>query len=39
LRIFCFIAKIKAGGRQSQTIDTVQKIAKALGIGVDDLIK
>jgi len=33
------IIKIESGGIQSPTIDTVQKIAKALGIGVDDLIK
>ncbi len=31
------IIKIKSGKMQSPTIDTVQKIAKALG--VDDLIK
>ena len=31
------IIKIESGGIQSPTIDTVQKIAKALG--VDDLIK
>ena len=33
------IIKIESGGIQSPTIDTVQKIAKALEIGVDDLIK
>lgn len=33
------IIKIESGGIQSPTINTVQKIAKALGIGVDDLIK
>ena len=33
------IIKIESGGIQSPTIDTVQKIAKALGVGVDDLIK
>jgi transcriptional regulator with XRE-family HTH domain len=32
------IIKIESGGIQNPTIDTVQKIAKALGIGVDDLI-
>ena len=32
------IIKIESGGIQSPTIDTVQKIAKALGVGVDDLI-
>jgi transcriptional regulator with XRE-family HTH domain len=33
------IIKIESGGIQSPTIDTVQKIAKALGVKVDDLIK
>lgn len=33
------IIKIESGGIQSPTIDTVQKIAKALGVGIDDLIK
>ena len=33
------IIKIESGGIQSPTIDTVQKIAKALGISVDNLIK
>ena len=33
------IIKIESGGIQSPTIDTVQKIAKALGIGIEDLIK
>jgi len=33
------IIKIESGGIQSPTIDTVQKIAKALGVAVDDLIK
>jgi transcriptional regulator with XRE-family HTH domain len=33
------IIKIESGGIQSPTIDTVQKIAKALKISVDDLIK
>ena len=32
------IIKIESGGIQSPTINTVQKIAKALGVGVDDLI-
>ena len=32
------IIKIESGGIQSPTIDTVQKIAKALGVGVEDLI-
>ena len=33
------IIKIESGGIQNPTINTVQKIAKALEIGVDDLIK
>jgi len=33
------IIKIESGGIQSPTIDTVQKIAKALGVDVNDLIK
>ena len=33
------IIKIESGGIQSPTIDTVQKIAKALGISVEELIK
>jgi len=33
------IIKIESGGIQSPTIDTVQKIAKALEVSVDDLIK
>ena len=33
------IIKIESGGIQSPTIDTVQKIAKALGVDVDNLIK
>lgn len=33
------IIKIKLDGIQSSTIDTTQKIAKALGIGMDDLMK
>jgi len=33
------IIKIESGGIKSPTIDTVQKIAKALGVGVDNLIK
>jgi transcriptional regulator with XRE-family HTH domain len=32
------IIKIESGGIQSPTIDTVQKIAKALEVGVDNLI-
>ena len=33
------IIKIESGGLHSPTIDTVQKIAKALGVDVDNLIK
>jgi transcriptional regulator with XRE-family HTH domain len=33
------IIKIESGGSQNPTIDTLSKIAKALGVGVDDLIK
>jgi len=33
------IIKIESGGIHSPTIDTVQKIAKALGVDVDNLIK
>jgi len=33
------IIKIESGGIQSPTIDTVQKIAKALDVSLDDLIK
>jgi len=33
------IIKIESGGIQSPTIDTVQKIAKALGVDLEDLIK
>jgi len=33
------IIKIESGGIQSPTIDTVQKIAKALGVSLDDLMK
>ena len=33
------IIKIESGGIQSPTIDTVQKIAKALGVGLEDLIR
>jgi transcriptional regulator with XRE-family HTH domain len=31
--------KIESGGIQSPTIDTVQKIAKALGVSLDDLTR
>ena len=33
------VIKIESGGIQSPTIDTVQKIAKALGVSLDDLMK
>ncbi|MBT3729817.1 helix-turn-helix transcriptional regulator [bacterium] len=33
------IIKIESGGIQSPTIDTVQKIAKALDVSLDDLMK
>ena len=33
------IIKIESGGIQSPTINTVQKIAKALGVGLEDLTK
>lgn len=33
------IIKLETGGIQNPTIETLQKIAKALGVSVDDLIK
>lgn len=33
------IVKIENGVNQNPTIETLTKIAKALGVGVDDLIK
>lgn len=33
------IIKIESGGSQNPTIGTLSKIAKALGVNVDDLIK
>ena len=36
---FHTIAKIEAGATPSPTIDTVQKIAKALDVGLEDLMK
>ncbi len=33
------IIKIESGGSQNLTIDTLSKIAKALSVSVDDLIK
>jgi len=36
---FHTIAKIEAGATPNPTIDTVKKIADALGVPTDDLIK
>ena len=33
------IINIEAGKQQNPTVDTIKKIAKTLGVGVDDLIK
>lgn len=33
------IIKIESGGSQNPTIDTLSKIAKALNVSVDDLLK
>ncbi|MGB9726713.1 MAG: helix-turn-helix domain-containing protein [Minisyncoccia bacterium] len=33
------IIKIESGANKNSTIETLAKIAKALGVGVDDLIK
>jgi len=33
------IVKIEAGKNKNPTLDTLQKIAKALGVSIDDLIK
>lgn len=33
------IVKVENGVNQNPTIETLTKIAKALGVGVDDLIK
>ncbi len=33
------IIKIESGGSKNPTIDTLSKIANALGVSVDDLIK
>ncbi len=33
------IMKIESGGSQNPTIDTVKKIADALGVSIEDLIK
>lgn len=35
---FHTITKIEAGDTPNPTIDTVRKIAEALGVGVDDLL-
>jgi transcriptional regulator with XRE-family HTH domain len=36
---FHTVAKIETGATSNPTIDTIKKIASALGIGIDDLIK
>lgn len=33
------IIKIESGGSQNPTINTLSKIAKALGVSVDELLK
>lgn len=33
------VIKIESGANKNPTIETLAKIAKALGVGVDDLIK
>jgi len=33
------IIKIEAGKNQNPTLDTLKKIAKSLGVSIDDLIK
>jgi len=33
------IVKIESGENQNPTIGTIQKIAKALGVSLDDLVK
>ncbi|HAZ31283.1 MAG TPA: DNA-binding protein [Dehalococcoidia bacterium] len=33
------IIKVESGAIQSPTMDTAHKIAKALGVGLDDLMK
>ncbi len=33
------VIKIEAGKNQNPTLDTLQKLSKALGVSVDDLIK
>lgn len=36
---FHTVAKIEAGGTKNPTIGTVQKLADALGVSLDDLMK
>jgi len=33
------VIKIEAGKNQNPTLDTLQKLSRALGVSVDDLIK
>ena len=33
------VIKIESGANKNPTIDTLSKIAKALGVGVDNLVK
>ena len=33
------IIKIESGANQSPTVETAQKIARAMGVGIDDLMK
>ena len=33
------VIKIEAGKNQNPTLDTLQKLSKALGVDIDDLIK
>lgn len=33
------VVTVESGANKNPTIDTLKKIAKALGVGVDDLIK
>jgi transcriptional regulator with XRE-family HTH domain len=37
--MFNTIIKIESGANTNPTIETLQKVAKALGVGVDDLLK
>ncbi len=36
---FYTIVKIELGEKSNPTIETVRKIAEALGVGIDDLMK